>query len=326
MPLAPYEARSRTQRHHGRSGAMEPATALMKLSLQTGKHLPPAAAFLLPWAVVYGAFYVFPFVFSFVLAFLSYNPLNVHGTAFIGIENFGRLCRDRVFLQALRNTILFVAGTVPVTTALALVLALLLGGKIPGRGVFKAGFFLPSLISMVVIALLFKLVYAPGGSLNLLLARFGIPGGGWLMNPRSALPAVMLMDIWAATGYYAVIFYAACEAIPKELYEAAELEGAGILTTARRITLPLLKPVMTFVLIINTIRSFQVFIEVFVMTQGGPLGSTNTLVFYLYETAFRKLDYGYASAIAYVVFVLSAAFSLLAVRRMRSKPAAFSGG
>ncbi|MBI4719797.1 MAG: sugar ABC transporter permease, partial [Chitinivibrionia bacterium] len=281
---------------------------------------------LLPWAVVYGAFYIFPFVFSFVLAFLSYNPLNVQGAAFIGLDNFERLFHDRIFLQALKNTVIFVVGTVPITTAFALLLALLLGGRIPGRGFFKAGFFLPSLISTVVIALLFKLFYSPGGALNAMLAPLGISGKAWLMDPGTALPAVMLMDIWAATGYYAVIFYAACEAIPKELYEAAALEGAGAMATARRITLPLLKPVMTFVLIINTIRSFQVFIEVFVMTQGGPLGSTNTLVLYLYETAFRKLDYGYASAIAYVVFVLSAVFSLFAVRRMRSKPAAFSGG
>jgi len=135
----------------------------------------------------------------------------------------------------------------------------------------------------------------------------------------------MLMDVWAAVGYYAVIFYAACEAIPRELYEAAELEGAGAAAAARHITLPLLKPVLSLVLVINTIRSFQVFIEVFIMTQGGPMGSTNTLVLYLYDVAFRKLDYGYASVIAYVVFMLSGIFSILAIKRMKPKPAAFSG-
>ncbi len=284
----------------------------------------PALLFLLPWAVIYGAFYVFPFVFSFVLAFLAYNPLG-GSIQFIGIDNFARLARDPVFLQALKNTILFVVGTVPATTATALVLALVLRARMPGKDFIKAGLFVPSILSMVVIALLFKLFYAPGGALNAFLARVGVAGKGWLTDPSTALPSIMLMDVWSAVGYYTIIIYAACEAIPRDLYEAAELEGAGIVKSHLYITLPLLKPVMSFVLVINTIRSFQVFIEVFVMTQGGPLGSTNTLVLYLYESAFRMLDYGYASAIAYVVFVLSGVFSYFAVKRLKPEAAALGG-
>jgi len=177
---------------------------------------------------------------------------------------------------------------------------------------------------MVVIALLFKLFYAPGGALNNVLAALGSSGHGWLTDPRTALPAIMIMDVWAAVGYYAIIFYAAFTGIPQELYEAAELEGAGTWAVFRYITAPMLKPVIGFVLVINTIRSFQVFVEVFVMTQGGPLGSTNTLVLYLYEMAFRRLDYGYASVIAYAVFALSAVFSIVAIRRLR--PDYGSGG
>lgn len=276
-------------------------------------------AFLLPWAAVYAVFYIFPFVFSFVLGFLRYNPLDVSGTRWVGAENFSRLAGDPHFLQALKNTLFFVLGTVPVTTVLALGLALLLRGRLPGKSFFKAGFFLPSIISMVVLSLLFKLYYAPGGALNNVLQIFGLGGHGWLTDPRTALPAIMVMDVWAAVGYYALIFYASFTSIPREMYEAAELEGAGYLDTLRYITLPMLRPVIGFVLVINTIRSFQVFVEVFVMTQGGPLGSTNTLVLYLYETAFRKLDYGYASVIAYAVFLLSGLFSIVAIKRLKPK-------
>jgi multiple sugar transport system permease protein len=280
--------------------------------------------FLLPWAAVYTAFYVVPFLFSFSLGFLSYNPLNVANTHWVGGTNFARLFGDPDFAQALRNTLLFVLGTVPITTALSLGLALLLRGRLPGSDIFKAGFFLPSILSMVVIALLFKLFYAPGGALNAALATVGIPAHGWLTDPRTALPAIMAMDVWAAVGYYALIFYAAFTAIPEELYESAVLEGAGFWATLRHITLPMMKPAIGFVVVINTIRSFQVFIEVFVMTQGGPLGSTNTLVLYLYEAAFRRLDYGYASVIAYAVFLLSGVFSILAIKRL--KPNYTAGG
>lgn len=286
----------------------------------------PVFWFLLPWGVIYAAFFVFPFVFSFALGFLDYNPLNVANTRFVGLENFGRLFGDRDFHAALRNTLLFVAGTVPVTTALALFLAWLLRGNVPMKDAFKAAMFLPSILSMVVIALLFKLFYAPGGALNETLRAIGLPGHGWLTDPATALPAIMAMDVWAAVGYYALVFHAAFTAIPDSLYEAAELEGAGHWATFRHVTLPLLKPAIGFVLVINTIRSFQVFVEVLVMTQGGPLGSTNTLVLMLYDTAFRRLDYGYASVIAYAVFVLSAVFSVLAMRRMRSDTASGARG
>ena len=291
----------------------------MEVVTQHRRTLPPVVIFLLPWAVVYTAFYVFPFLFSFALGFLSYNPLNVAGTEWVGAANFSRLLHDPDFGQALRNTLLFVLGTVPVTTVLALGLALLLQGRLPGKDILKAAFFLPSILSMVVIALLFKLFYAPGGALNDALGWFGLGGHGWLTDPRTALPAIMLMDVWAAVGYYALIFYAAFTGVPQELYEAAELEGAGWWDKLRYVTLPMLRPVVGFVLVINTIRSFQVFIEVFIMTQGGPLGSTSTLVLYLYEAAFRKLDYGYASVIAYAVFILSGIFSVFAIKRLKPK-------
>ena len=279
----------------------------------------PVFWFLLPWAVIYGAFFVFPFIFSFVLGFLQYNPLNVAHTRFVGLDNAARLFHDADFHGALRNTLLFVLGTVPVTTAAALFLAWLLRGPVPLKGAFKAAMFLPSILSMVVIALLFKLVYAPGGALNETLRGLGLPVHNWLTDPATALPAIMVMDVWAAVGYYALVLHAAFTSIPEPLYEAAELEGAGAWATFRHVTFPMLKPAIGFVLVINSIRSFQVFVEVLVMTQGGPLGSTNTMVMMLYDTAFHRLDYGYASVIAYAVFALSGLFSILAMRQMRSQ-------
>ena len=279
----------------------------------------PVLWLLLPWALIYGAFFVFPFLFSFALCFLDYNPLNVANTTFVGGDHFARLFHDEDFHGALRNTLFFVIGTVPVTTTLALALAWLLRGKLPMKGVLKAAMFLPSILSVVVIALLFKLFYAPGGALNETLRVLGLPGHTWLTDPATALPAIMAMDVWAAVGYYALVLYAAFTAIPDSLYEAAELEGAGAWATFRHVTFPMLKPAIGFVLVINTIRSFQVFVEVLVMTQGGPLGSTNTMVMMLYDTAFRRLDYGYASVIAYAVFALSGIFSVLAMRRMRAQ-------
>lgn len=283
--------------------------------------IPPVAWFLLPWAAIYAAFFVFPFIFSFALAFLNYNPLNVAATRFVGVDNFARLFGDAAFKGALRNTLFFVLGTVPVTTVLALAVASLMRGRMPLKGAFKAAMFLPSILSVVVISLLFKLFYAPGGALNEVVARFGLEGHGWLTDPRTALPAIMAMDVWAAVGYYAIVLDAARTSIPDSLYEAAELEGASAWSQFRYVTFPLLKPAIAFVLVINTIRSFQVFVEVLVMTQGGPLNSTNTLVMYLYDTAFRRLDYGYASVVAYAVFILSGVFSVIAMRRLRPETA-----
>lgn len=283
------------------------------------RRVSPVVWLLFPWALIYGAFFVFPFLFSFALGFLHYNPLNVANTSFVGLGNVTRLASDAAFHGALRNTLLFVVGTVPVTTVLALALAWLLHARVPLKDLLKAAMFLPSILSMVVIALLFKLFYAPGGALNETLRAVGLPAHGWLADPMTALPAIMAMDVWAAVGYYALVLYAAFTSIPDSLYEAAELEGAGHWSTFRHVTLPMLKPAIGFVLVINTIRSFQVFVEVFLMTQGGPLNSTNTLVMMLYDTAFRRLDYGYASVIAYAVFILSGAFSVLALRRMRSQ-------
>jgi multiple sugar transport system permease protein len=269
--------------------------------------------FLAPWLLTLAIFWVYPLLHSFYLSFTRYSTLSNRAT-WVGFENYRRLLHDDVFWAALWNTLIFVIGTIPFTTIFALLLAVLLNRKIAWRDVYRSGYFIPSVTSIVVLSLIFTNLYARDGYLNTLLGMVGISGpvDGWLQNTSTALPAIMAMDVWIAIGYYVVLFLAALQTIPGELYEAADLDGASARTQFFRITLPGIRPMILFVLVINTIRSFQVFTEVYVMTKGGPVNSTTTLVYQVFQNAFDRADMmGYASAIAYVVFLLILAVSLL---------------
>ncbi len=271
-------------------------------------------AFLSPWVLAFGLFGLYPFAFSLFASFTDYSPVRAEGARFVGLANYARALHDPAFWSALGNTAFFVVGTIPLTTALALALALAVQPAFRGRSLFRTGFFLPSVVSVVVLSLVFKGLYAPNGSLNGLLAALHLPTPAWLLDPDTALPAIMAMDVWSASGYYMVIFLAGLEAIPRDLYDAARLEGATARDQLVHITLPLLRPTLLFVLVVNTIRSLQIFAEVFVMTRGGPLHRTTTVVYYLYEQAFYRFDLGYASALAYLLFVLTLALAWLQMR------------
>jgi multiple sugar transport system permease protein len=273
-----------------------------------------AWAFLSPWAIAFGLFGLYPFAFSLAASFTDYSPINAAGARFVGVGNYARALTDPGFWSSLGNTAFFVVGTIPFTTALALALALAVQPAFRGRTAFRVGFFIPSVVSVVVLSLIFKGLYAPGGSLNAVLGALGLPTPSWLLDPNTALPAIMAMDIWSASGYYMVIFLAGLEAIPRDLYEAARLEGADSWDCFLHITLPLLRPTLLFVLVVNTIRSLQIFAEVFVMTRGGPLHRTTTVVYYLYEEAFYRFNLGYASAVAYLLFVLTLGLAWLQMR------------
>jgi len=273
--------------------------------------------FLSPWLLTLAAFYLFPVVYSLVLSLLNFNPLSPSATTWAGLANYVKAFRDPVLGKAAVNTLYFVVGTVPVTTVLALVLAILLNRSLPGQTFFRAGFFVPTLVSMVVISLVFKQLYAQDGILNQALSLLGIQGKAWLLDERTALPGIMVMDVWSAVGYYMLLFLAGLQAIPGELYEAASIDGSSKLSQVFQITLPHLRPVALVVIVVNTIRSFQVFIEVFVMTRGGPLNSTLTVVYDLYERAFYRFEMGYASAIAYLLFAVIFIVSLIQARFLR---------
>lgn len=283
------------------------------------KEVLSTSIFLSPWVLSFLAFSAYPLLYSLFLSFTWYNPLTGLPPQWIGLANYERLLGDQRFLQALTNTFYFVVGTIPFTTTIAVLLAVILNRAIRFRAFFRAAYFLPSVTSIIVISTLFVYIYAPFGPLNGLLSLLGVERTNWLLSTTWAMPAIMLMSIWASFGYYTLLFLAGLQNIPDELYEAASIDGATTRQQFFRVTLPLLRPMFVFVLVINTIRSFQIFSEIFVMTQGRPLGKTTTAVYYLYTMGFQRFDMGYASALAYVLFFIILIFSLVQYRLVQGE-------
>ena len=285
--------------------------------------LRPSSSLVLssPWLITFVVFWLFPLLYSLVMGFTDYQLLS-SDFDWVGWGNYRELLRDNDFTSALKNTFVFVLGTIPITTVIALALALMVNRRFKGRALFRAGFFLPSVTSMVVIALIFTNLYQRGGYIALLtrFAGFTPPEHGFLFDRATALYSIMAMDIWMSVGYFMLIFLAGLKAIPEELYEAAELAGAGRARRFWSITLPLLRPVALFIVVINTIKSFQVFVEIFVMTKGKF--DTATAVYFIYEQGLQtQFRFGYASAGAYLLFVIIAAFSILQMLLLRRRQA-----
>jgi multiple sugar transport system permease protein len=274
------------------------------------------ALLLTPWVLSFALFWLFPLLFALLLSFTHYSPLTGQLTT-AGLSNYTRLFGDGDFWQAVRNTVFFVVGTVPFTTAFALGLALLLNARLRARGVFRAAFFFPSITALVVVALIWTALYARSGVLCQVLSSVGIgaPEHGFLLSPGTALPAIMLMDVWAAIGYYMLLYLAALQALPHQYFESARLLNASRWQILRLVIWPALKPMTLLVLVLNAIKSFQVFVEIYVMTKGGPMGATRSMVYFVYEEGLVRFDMGYASAAAYVLFALIAVVTLVLARR-----------
>lgn len=264
----------------------------------------------LSWLLV---FVVLPIFLAFYLSFTSYNILKP--PRWIGLGNFEDLVDDPLFLTAVRNTLVYTAATVPLGIALSLGLALLVNRRLPGAAAFRTIFYAPVVAPIVAVALVWVLFYDPTvGLFNYALGRFGIAPQRWLASSALAMPSIVAMSLWKGLGLNMVIFLAGLQAIPRELYEAAWLDGAGPLRAFRSITLPLLMPSMVYVLVTSIVTSFQVFSQVYVMTGGGPNNATTTIVHQIYRTAFVHLDLGYASAMAIVLFIVLVVASLANVR------------
>lgn len=276
--------------------------------------------FILPWLVSFCIFVLYPIVFSICVSMTDYSGLT-WDMRFVGFSNYARAFKDRVFLKALSNTFLFVLITVPATTVISLLLAVLLTSGIKFKRLFQAGYFLPSVISMVVISMIWLYIYSATGPLNTLLRSLGfdVPARSWLASERTALGSIMVMDVWSAVGYYTVLFVAGLQSLPLQLYEAARIDGATKWQIFKRITLPLLKPTILFVVSINSIRSFQIFTEIFTLTGGGPANSTQTIVHYLYDVSFRKFEMGYGSAIAYVLLFIVLAITVIQRKMLKGE-------
>lgn len=271
--------------------------------------------FLLPWLIIFVMFYLYPFIYSFVLSFTDYSPLKGY-TAFCGLNNYISVFYDPEFRKALLNTFLFAIGTCSASLALALFCAMIIYRKIPLYRWIQMSLFAPISISVIVAASMFSYFYSSEGIFNTVLNFLHLPRplpDNWLINPRLALISVMTMNVWSNFGLYMVIFTAGLHAIPRELYEASLIDGISSWQRFVHITLPQLKPFIILVIVLNTIKSFQVFPEIFAMTQGGPHGATITLVYYLYKTGFNQFEMGKASAVGYILLGIIGIFSILEV-------------
>lgn len=270
-----------------------------------------------PTLLVTAVFTLFPVLFSLYLGFHRWDILKP-AKPFIGLDNYVRLLDDAEFWLSLKNTAIFTVGVVGVETPLALLIALVLTRKLRGLALYRAAYFTPAVTSTIAVAVVWAWVFNPQyGIINQFLALIGIDGPGWLVDPHWALPAIIIMSIWKNAGYHMVIFLAGLQDIPESYYEAASIDGASGWQKFRNITWPLLIPTTGFVLITNVIFSFQVFGPVYVMTSGGPMRATTVVVYYLYQRAFQFREMGYASAIAWVLFLIILLFTVIQFRYTR---------
>ena len=270
-----------------------------------------ALLMLAPAAVLLVTFLLVPIGLTFGLAFTNARLISPRPAEFVGVDNFVRLFEDETFWASLRNTIIFAAVIVPVQSACALGLALLVNVKMRGVNFFRTVYFLPVVTSMVVVSMLWLFMYQKNGLINQVLLKFGIEGPDWLGDPHTALLAIILMSAWQAMGFHMVIWLSGLQTIPADLYEAAELDGAGAWQQFCYVTWPGLRQTRTFILITITISAFALFTQVNIMTQGGPLDATSTVVLMAVRTGFQQQQTGYASAISLVFFVLVLAVTLV---------------
>jgi multiple sugar transport system permease protein len=251
-----------------------------------------------------------PITTALGLAFYQWD--NLTPPRFVGLANWDQLFHDELFWKALRNTLFYVVGSVPTGVILALGLALIVNARLPGIGLFRTVYFTPVVTSTVAVALVWTWVYDSNyGLLNYVIEQIGKLVGlnikpiAWLNDPRTAMPAIIAMSVWKGLGYNMIIFLAALQNVPRELYEAAAIDGANRFRQFWHVTLPSISPVMFFVVVTSLIGAFQVFDQVYIMARDGrPANSTLTLVYYLYNHAFRYLNMGYACTIGMALFVL----------------------
>lgn len=280
----------------------------------------PTIAFLTPAALVLLVFMAVPMVNSIVISFQSWNGMSP--PVWAGLKNYRALFGDRLFLIALGNTVYFTVATVILQSTIPLLVANLLNSRILGGTVFRTLYFMPVIISLAISGLLWAMIYEPNfGVLNEFLRSIGLGSFTqlWLADRRTVMPSIIAVSVWQSLGFYLVIYYAAMQNIPRELYEAARIDNANALQRLWHVTVPMLRPVIVLVVVLNTIHGIKVFDQIWVMTAGGPNHASDTLGTYLYSTSFGAMgssnpQLGYATAIAIVILVLSFLLSILQIR------------
>jgi multiple sugar transport system permease protein len=275
--------------------------------------------FLIPWLIGFFGLTIVPMAYSLYLSFTNYNIFSP--PKWIGLNNYIRMFTDDPsFMQSAQITLIYVLVGTPITLIAALLVAMLLNYRDQGAGFFRSSFYAPSLIGgSVSVAIVWKAMFANDGPVDTSLSFFGINLGGWIGNPSLVLPAMILLAIWQF-GATMVIFLAGLKQIPKELYEAAEMDGAGAFHRFRAVTIPLLSPVIFFNLLLGLIGAFQVFASAYIISNGsgGPAGMTNFITLYLYKRGFSDGQMGYASAIAWVLLVVVAILAFILFRTQKS--------
>ena len=280
--------------------------------------------FLAPALALIGVFFFLPVAASLLLSvtdFDLYGIANPGNTRFVGFDNYARLLKTPDFWLALRNTFYFAFVGGPLTIAVSLAAALLLSSKLVRfKSFFRTIYFTPFVTTLVAVAIVWKYLYHTRyGLFNYALGAIGIGPVDWLGDPHWAMPAIILMAVWKSFGYNMLIFIAGLQAIPEDLYDAAEIDGASATRRFFSITLPMLAPTLVFVSVITMIGYFQLFAEPYVMTQGGPLRSTTSVVLLMYEEGFRWWRMGYAAAIAFVLFIVILLATLVQFRLQRER-------
>ena len=285
-----------------------------------------AWSFLLPAMLLIGIFFFLPVIGSLILSFTDFDLYALGDRSvlrFIGVENYVRLFQNPDFGRALRNTFYYGLVGGPLSIAASLGAALLVNAKLaPLRGFFRSVYFAPYVTTLVAAAVIWRyLLNTRYGLINYGLGAFGIGPVDWLGDARWALPAIILMSIWKNFGYNMVIFVAGLQSIPDELYEAAELDGAGRWRRFRHVTLPMLAPIVAMVSVLTVAGYFQLFAEPYVMTQGGPVQSTVSVLYFMYEEGFKWWNLGMASAVGFVLFLIIFFATVLPWRLMRGQAA-----
>lgn len=283
----------------------------MQLPFRSGKPLSRARReelvfylFVTPWLIGLIFFWGGPILAAFGLSFTDWSGVNISEIEIIGLENYSTMFADDLFWESVGNTAFYAVGSVVLGTLFALFLAILLNQEIPGLAFFRSIFYLPSVTAGVAVALVWIWILNPRvGLLNYGLSLIGIEGPRWLQSSEWVLPALIIMSLFRV-GPSMIILLAGLQGIPKNLYEAAEIDGAGRRAKLWNITIPMLSPALFFVIVVSTVGSFQIFTEIRIMTEGGPGTSSFVIVWYLWQQAFVYLRMGYASAVAWILFVV----------------------
>jgi multiple sugar transport system permease protein len=272
-----------------------------------------AYVFLAPGLIVFSIFTLFALLFAFYLTFHEWDIINPD-KPFVGLQNYSRMMTDTDFQQSIINTFYFTGASVPLSMVIGLLIALLLNLGIHLRGLLRTMFFLPQVTPFIVVAIVWKWLYnGDYGLINyyLLKAHLISQPLHWLSDQNLAMPAVVLMTVWAGVGFSMVVYLAALQAVPEELHEAAKMDGAGSVARFWNITVPQLRPTTLFLLVIGIVGSLQVFTQIFVMTNGGPVDRTTTMVFFIYQAAFKFYQMGYASTLSFVLFAMTLVFTAI---------------